>query len=73
MQTLLLYLSSFVIGVVLGGAIVFFFRRMAVNRLLRVAQRRASRIELEAKEESRKVNEQARIEAEKVRSAADNE
>jgi ribonuclease Y len=73
MQTLLLYLSSFVIGVVLGGAIVFFFRRMAVNRLLRVAQRRASRIELEAKEEARKFNEQARVEAEKIRAAADNE
>ncbi len=73
MQTLLLYLSSFVIGVVLGGAIVFFFRRMAVNRLLRVAQRRASRIELEAKENAKNTNDQARIEAEKIRAAADNE
>jgi len=73
MQTLLLYLSSFVIGVVLGGAIVFFFRRMAVNRLLRVAQRRASRIELEAKENAKNTNEQARVEAEKIRAAADNE
>ena len=73
MQTLLLYLSSFVIGVVLGGAIVFFFRRMAVNRLLRVAQRRASRIELEAKENAKNTNEQARVEAEKIRVAADNE
>ncbi len=73
MQTLLLYLSSFVIGVVLGGAIVFFFRRMAVNRLLRVAQRRASRIELEAKENAKNTNDQARVEAEKIRVAADNE
>jgi ribonuclease Y len=73
MQTLLLYLSSFVIGVVLGGAIVFFFRRMAVNRLLRVAQRRASRIELEAKDEARNITDHARAEAEKIRAAADNE
>src|SRR4030042_1338550 len=69
----LLFISSFVIGVGLGGAIVFFFRRMAVNRLLRVAQRRASRIELEAKENAKNTNEQARVEAEKIRAAADNE
>ncbi|MBN1644324.1 MAG: ribonuclease Y, partial [Dehalococcoidales bacterium] len=61
------------VGIVLGGAIVFFFRRMAVNRLLRVTQRKASRTVIEAKEEARKIVEQSRVEAEKVRTAADNE
>jgi ribonuclease Y len=69
----LLFISSFIIGVVLGGAIVFFFRRMAVNRLLRIAQRRASRIEMEAKDEAKKILDQSRVEAEKIRSASDNE
>jgi ribonuclease Y len=69
----LLFISSFIIGVVLGGAIVFFFRRMAVNRLLRVAQRKAARIELEAKDEAKRISDQARVEAEKMRAAADNE
>ena len=46
------FISSFIIGLVLGGAIIFFFRRMSVNRLFRVAQRRATKIGLEAKEEA---------------------
>ena len=29
-----LYVSILIVGIVLGGAVVFFFRRMAVNRLL---------------------------------------
>lgn len=71
--SVLFYFSSFVIGLVLGGAIVFFFRRMAVNRLLRVAQRRATRIGLEAKEEAKTITDQAKVEAEKIRGAAENE
>ncbi len=69
----LLFISSFIIGVVLGGGIVFLFRRMAVNRLLRVAQRKASRIGIEAKEEAKGITDQVRVEAEKIKSAADNE
>ncbi len=71
--SVLFYVSSFIIGLVLGGAIVFFFRRMAVNRLLRVAQRKAARIEMEAKEEAKKTADQARAEADKIRANADNE
>ncbi len=69
----ILYVSSLIIGVVLGGAIVFFFRRMAVNRLLRVTQRKVSRTIIEAKEEGGKIIEQSRTEAEKIRTAASNE
>ncbi|MDP2919279.1 MAG: ribonuclease Y [Dehalococcoidia bacterium] len=71
--SVLFYFSSFVIGLVLGGAIVFFFRRMAVNRLLRVAQRKATRISLEAKDEAKSIIDQSRVEAEKIRAAADTE
>ena len=49
----ILYVSSLIIGIVLGGAIVFFFRRMAVNRLLRVTQRRTNRIVIESREEAK--------------------
>ena len=46
METVLVYISSFIIGTVLGGAIVFFWRRMAINRQLRAAQRKAARLRL---------------------------
>ncbi len=63
--------SIFVIGVILGGAIVFFFRRMAINRLARLAQRRAARTLAEAREEAKETTDKARAEAEKLRGAAD--
>jgi ribonuclease Y len=69
----ILYISIFIIGLVLGGAIIFFFRRIAVNRLLRVTQRKANRTLIEAKDEAKKIVDQSRIESEKVRSTADNE
>jgi len=71
--SVLFYVSSFIIGLVLGGAIIFFFRRMAVNRLLRIAQRKAARIGQDAKDEAKNIAEQARVEADKVRAAAENE
>ena len=46
---ILVYASNFIIGVVLGGAIIFFFRRMAVNRLIRAAQRKATKTLAEAR------------------------
>jgi ribonuclease Y len=70
-QTIIFFVASLVIGFVAGGFVVFVFRRMGVNRLLRVTQRRANRTLIEAKEEAQKVIELARTEAEKVRAAAD--
>lgn len=70
---LLFSLALFIIGVVLGGAIIFFFRRVAVNRLIRVAQRRATRMGIEAKEEARGIIDQAKVEADKIRQTAENE
>ena len=65
------YISSFIIGVVLGGMIVFFFRRMAINRQLRAAQRKAARTLAEARVEARDVVEQAREDAEKAKATAE--
>ena len=65
------YISSFIIGVVLGGMVVFFFRRMAINRQLRAAQRKAARTLTEARVEARDVIEQARDDAEKAKASAE--
>ncbi len=66
-------LSIFVIGVILGGAIVFFFRRMAINRLLRIAQRRAARVVSEARDESKELAGRAREEADKLKARAESD
>ncbi len=76
MRYLLYYIAGiciFVIGVILGGAMVFFFRRMVVNRQLRTAQRKAVRTVTEARDEAKGVLSEAKVEAEKVKSAAERE
>ena len=67
------YISSFIIGVVLGGAVVFFFRRMAVNRLIRAAERKAARMMMETRAEVKEVSEKAREDAEKIKTSAETE
>jgi len=71
--SVLVYISSLVIGIVLGGMTVFFFRRMAVNRQLRAAQRKAARTLAEATSEAKELTDKARTEAAKERAAADSE
>jgi ribonuclease Y len=65
--------AVFAIGMIAGGLIVFFFRRMVVNRQLRNAQRRAARMAAEARVEAEKVLHDTREEAEKIRSQAEAE
>ncbi len=65
--------AIFVIGMILGGAIIFFFRRMAINRLIRLAQRRAARTLAEAREGAKEATDKAREETEKLKSATDAE
>jgi len=65
--------AIFVIGVIAGGLIVFFFRRMAVNRQLRNAQRKAARMVAEARDEAKGVLHETREEADKVKSQAEAE
>jgi ribonuclease Y len=64
---------SFVIGVVFGGMAIFLFRRFAVNRQIRLAQRKASRIMAEATAESKDMLNEAKSEADKLKLAADAE
>jgi len=73
---LIIYLALgaiFVIGIVLGSAIVFFSRRMMVNRQLRVAQKRAARMVTEAEQESKNILREARGESEKTKTTAEAE
>src|SRR4030042_1771819 len=68
METGLVYValvSMFFIGLVLGGIIVFFFRRMAINRQLRNAQRKAARTVAEARDESKDILREAKEEIER--------
>ncbi len=61
--------SVLIIGVIFGGTVVFFFRRMVVNRQLRAAQRKAARVVTEARDEAKNMLNGAKEEAEKVKSA----
>lgn len=71
--SVLAYISILIIGFVAGGAVVFFFRRMAVNRLLRAAQRKAIRTVAESTTEAKQLVDQARADAVKERASADSE
>jgi len=77
METGIIYyvalVSIFVIGVIAGGAAIFFFRRMAINRQLRAAQRKAVRAVAEARAESKEVLREAKAEAEKIKSVTEAE
>ncbi len=63
--------SIFVIGIIAGGVVVFFARRMLINRQIRIAERRAARMIAEARLESKSVLSEAKQEAEKTKSAAE--
>jgi len=67
------YISSFIIGIVLGGAVVFFFRRMAVNRLIRAAERKATRMMTEARAEAKEISDKGREDAEKAKTSAESD
>lgn len=67
----LVYFSTFFIGLVLGGALVFFFRRVIINRQMRIADRKATRAVAEARLEAKGMLNEAKQEAEKVRSQAE--
>ncbi len=74
MKTELIYYVAlvmiFLIGIIGGGAIVFFFRRMVINRQLRTAQRKAVRTVAEARNEAKDVLHEAKEEADKIKSVA---
>jgi len=63
--------SIFFIGIIGGGVVVFFARRMLINRQIRIAERKAARMIAESRIESRDILSEAKQEAEKMKSAAD--
>jgi len=65
--------SVFVIGVIGGGAIVFFYRRWVINRQLKAAQRKAAKMVSEARGESQNILREAKEEAEKTKSTSESE
>jgi ribonuclease Y len=69
----LLIFSVFFIGLVFGGAVVFFFRRMSLQRELRNAQRKAARMVAEARDEAREIVRESKEESEKTRVTTENE
>jgi len=69
----LVYFSSFIIGLVLGGMAIFLARRMIVNRQLRAAQRKAVRMVSEARLEASNLLDEVKRETGKLRSAAEAE
>jgi ribonuclease Y len=73
MESVLVYVSSFVIGIVLGGMIIFFFRRMAINRQLRAAQRKAARTLTEARADAKELTDKARDDAGRAKASAESE
>jgi ribonuclease Y len=72
-ESILAVFFSFVIGVVFGGMAIFLFRRFSVNRQIRLAQRRASKIAAEANEEAKKTLNEAKREADKIKTTVDAE
>ncbi len=64
---------SFVIGVTFGGMAVFLSRRIMFDRQMRIAEKKADRMIADARTESRTALDEAKQEAEKLRSAAEAE
>ena len=74
METGLVYIAlvaTFFIGLVFGGAIVFFFRRMSLQRELRNAQRKAARMVADARDEAKQILGVSKDEADKTRAASE--
>jgi ribonuclease Y len=66
-------ISIFIIGVIFGGMVVFFFRRIAINRQIHIAERKAEKIIAEARTESKDLIHEARQETEKIKSGVESE
>ena len=62
---------AFLIGLIVGGGIIFFARRMLINRQMRIAERKAAKIVSEARLDAKNSLVEAKQEAEKVTLAAD--
>ena len=63
--------SIFIIGMIFGGMVVFFLRRVVIGRQMRIAERKADRILTEARTESKSLVHEARQEYEKIKSGVE--
>ncbi len=70
---LFVYFSSFVIGLVLGGLAVFLIRQLFMNRQIRLIQRKAARALAEARNEAKRILNDASTEAEKTKASTNAE
>jgi ribonucrease Y len=66
-------LATFIIGIVLGGILIMIFRGALMGRRQRIAERKAFRIEAEARGSAKKIVEESKVESEKVKNAAETE
>lgn len=66
-------LGAFVIGLVAGGIGITVFRGALLGRRQRIAERKAVRIEAEARSAAKNIVDEAKAEAEKVKNTAENE
>ncbi len=71
--TLLAIFFSFAIGTILGAMAAFLSRRFVFNRQLRLAERKAARLMLEARNEAKGVLDEAQEEAKKVKTTVETE
>jgi ribonuclease Y len=65
--------SSFIIGLIAGAAAIFAWRSMRYNRQLRIAERKAAKIESDSRSEAKDVLHKAQEEANRLKTAADND
>lgn len=66
-------LAAFIIGIVAGAFGFFIFRGAVMGRRYRISERKAARVEAEARIEAKNIVEAAKVEAEKARVAAETE
>ncbi|MDD5339283.1 MAG: ribonuclease Y [Dehalococcoidales bacterium] len=64
---------SFIIGLILGIIGLFIFRRVLFDRQMRIAERKAVKISLDAKAEAKTVLDEAQNESKRIKTTADNE
>jgi len=64
-------ISIFFIGLIAGGVAAFLSRRMMFNRQIRIAERKAAKMVADARAESKTVLNEAKQEADKIKSTAE--
>lgn len=73
LSAILAIFFSFIIGIVFGGMALFVFRGFIMNRQLRIAQRKATKMLADSKLEAKDVLVEAKREADKTRNSAETE